>query len=222
MGLQRTQVNWYVLGFFHCSDNMPKHWPEEESLLQKNKTVGWPEARIVYTVHHIEYWGHLDAGWGTHLFKQRLQVDPPANVLAATFRYKEDTWRSRSWARSSGLDWVHSRGHPGILLRVPRPPREKIKAQWRSVKGCYNLVCPLDNQTLKGDLHLAVNISPITFSHLFESMKWYMIIDIRPIPFSPPLLCELHFGAEAEESSPWCGHGSDRQLSTAHAPDLKI
>ena len=174
MGLQRMQMNWYVLCFFHCSNNMPKHWPEK-SILQTGRTVGWPEARIVYTVHHIEYGRHLDAGGGTHLLKQRLQVDSPANVLAPTFRYKEDTWRSRSWARSSGLDWVHSRGHPGILWRAPRPPMEKMKAQWRSVKAGYNLMCPLDDQTLKSDLHLAVNISPITFSHLggeifFESM----------------------------------------------------
>ena len=85
------------------------------------------------------------------------------------------TWHSRSWALSSGLDWVHLRGHPGILLRAPRPPMQKMKDLWWSVKGCYNLVSPLEDQTLQSDLHLAVNISPITFSYLggeilFESM----------------------------------------------------
>ena len=46
-----------------------------------------PEVWVVGAVHDVEYGGHLDAGRGAHLLKQRLQVEPPAYIFGLDFSF---------------------------------------------------------------------------------------------------------------------------------------
>ena len=143
-----------------------------------------PEVWVVGAVHDVEYGGHLDAGRGAHLLKQRLQVEPPAYFWTRLWFYlylwckdnavrKIVTLRSRSWSQSWAQDWVRSRGRREILLKEPRPPGCVEDEQARifiKEDGTWWVQCMirLDDQTWWA--HWMIRLSMVIFNLLSTSL----------------------------------------------------
>ena len=157
-----------------------------------------PKVWIVGAVHDVEYGGHLDAGRGAHLLKQRLQVEPSAYIFgldfAFIFIFGVKIMQSKDFYFA--FQKLISVMGPGLspFKRSSWDPFERTSSTWMCGRwassnfykrgwdlvspmydktGRSDLVSPLDDQALNGNLQLAVHLPTITLSHLWCSKSFW-------------------------------------------------